>query len=376
MPGPDDGAAAVLSIDLTAIAANYRLLAARLGPAPDCAAVVKADAYGLGVAAVAPTLHDAGCRIFFVATLDEGIELRGLLPEAEIYAFNGLAAGGAEAFLAHALRPVLNSLGEIDAWAAMGRRRGPAPAALHIDTGMARLGLPPAELAVLAEDRARLDGVTLALVLSHLACADEGAHPMNARQLAAFRDAARRVAPAGVRLSLAASAGIFLGADYCFHVARPGAALYGLRPRPDAPNPLAPVVRLQGKILQVRDVDSDTTVGYGATHRVTGPARLATVGAGYADGYLRSLSNRGSAHIGAERVPVVGRVSMDLITLDVTAIAPERVAPGALVDLIGPHNPADALAEEAGTIGYEILTSLGRRYRRHYVGGAAPTAGG
>ena len=374
MPGPDDGAAAVLSIDLTAIAANYRLLAARLGGA-DCAGVVKADAYGLGVAEVAPALTRASCRTFFVATLDEGIELRELLARAEIYVFNGLAAGGADAFAAHALRPVLNSLGEIDAWAALGRRRGPLAAALHIDTGMARLGLPPAELAVLAEDRARLDGVTPALVLSHLACADEAAHPMNARQLAAFREAARRLAPAAARLSLAASSGIFLGADYHFDLARPGAALYGLRPQPDAPNPLAPVVRLQGKILQVRDVDSGMTVGYGATHRFTRPARLATVGAGYADGYLRSLSNRGSAHIGAERVPVVGRVSMDLITLDVTAIAPERAAPGALVDLIGPHNPADALAEEAGTIGYEILTSLGRRYRRRYVGAAAPAAG-
>ena len=375
MPGPDDGAAAVLSIDLAAIAANYRLLAARLGGG-ECAAVVKADAYGLGVAAVAPALALAGCRIFFVATLDEGIELRGLLPEAEIYAFNGLTAGGAEAFVAHALRPVLNSLGEIDAWTAMGRRRGPTPAALHVDTGMARLGLPPAEVAKLAEDGGRLDGAAVALVLSQLACADEPEHPMNARQLAAFRDAVRRVAPAGARLSLAASSGIFLGADYRFGVARPGAALYGLRPRPDAPNPLAPVVRLQGKILQVRDVDSDTTVGYGATHRCTRPARLATVGAGYADGYLRSLSNRGSAHIGAERVPVVGRVSMDLITLDVTAIAPERVTPGALVDLIGPHHSVDALAGEAGTIGYEILTSLGRRYRRRYVGAAAPAAGG
>ena len=375
MPGPDDGAAAVLSIDLAAIAANYRLLAARLGGG-ECAAVVKADGYGLGVAGVAPALALAGCRIFFVATLDEGIELRGLLPEAEIYAFNGLTAGGAEAFVAHALRPVLNSLGEIDAWTAMGRRRGPTPAALHVDTGMARLGLPPAEVAKLAEDRFRLDGAAVALVLSQLACADEPEHPMNARQLAAFRDAVRRVAPAGARLSLAASSGIFLGADYRFGVARPGAALYGLRPRPDAPNPLAPVVRLQGKILQVRDVDSDTTVGYGATHRCTRPARLATVGAGYADGYLRSLSNRGSAHIGAERVPVVGRVSMDLITLDVTAIAPERVTPGALVDLIGPHHSVDALAGEAGTIGYEILTSLGRRYRRRYVGAAAPVAGG
>ncbi|MEX1203644.1 MAG: alanine racemase [Dongiaceae bacterium] len=375
MPGPDDGAAAVLSIDLTAIVANYRLLVARLGGA-ECAGVVKADAYGLGVAEVAPALHGAGCRVFFVATLDEGIELRGLLPEAEIYVFNGLTAGGVESFVAHALRPVLNSLGEIDAWAAMGRRRGPLAAALHIDTGMARLGLPPAEVAALAEDRFRLDGAAVALMLSHLACADEPEHPMNARQLAAFRDAVRRVAPDGARLSLAASSGIFLGADYRFDVARPGAALYGLRPQPDAPNPLAPVVRLQGKILQVRDVDSDTTVGYGATHRCTRPARLATVGAGYAYGYLRSLSNRGSAHIGAERVPVVGRVSMDLITLDVTAIAPERVTPGALVDLIGPHNPVDALAEEAGTIGYEILTSLGRRYRRRYVGAAAPVAGG
>jgi alanine racemase len=364
-------AGAILTIDLGAIADNYRFLRQRLGAA-SCAGVVKADAYGLGAAQVSPTLWEAGCRTFFVATLDEGVALRAALPAAEIHVLGGDVATTAADHAARDLRPVLNSLAEIAAWRAEAGRQGRAlPATIHLDTGMSRLGMPPAELELLVAEPERLAGIEVTLVMSHLACSDEPAHPQNALQLAAFRRAVTRFRPAGARLSFANSSGVFLGRDYHFDLARPGAALYGLRPQAGVPNPLRPVVRLQGKILQLRDVDTGTPVGYGATHRFARPARLATVGIGYADGYLRSLSNRGSAIVDGRRVPVVGRVSMDLITLDVSDVPAQALRPGDLVDLIGPDNPADDLADQAGTIGYEILTSLGRRYVRRYVGADA-----
>lgn len=364
-------AGALLIVDLAAVVSNFRLLQGRAAPAA-CAAAVKADAYGVGAGRVVPTLAAAGCRTFFVATVDEGIAVRRLLetacPEAVVYVLNG-PPRGAESVLAEAdLRPVLNSLEDIDAWAGFARARGARlPAAVHIDTGMSRLGLPAAELDLLVSAPERLQGVDLAMVMSHLACADEPDHPLNGQQLAAF-GSARRHFP-GTAGSLANSSGIFLGAAYHADLVRPGAALYGVNPLPGQPNPMAQVVRLQGKILQVRQIDSGRTVGYGATHRAEGARTIATVAAGYADGYLRSLSNRGCAYVDAVRVPLVGRVSMDLATFDVTGLPEARVHPGAMVDLIGPHNPVDDVADAAGTIGYEILTALGSRYLRSYVGG-------
>ncbi len=364
-------AGALLAIDLSAIQRNYRRLKEELKGVA-CAAVVKADAYGLGVARVAPALAAAGARSFFVAQLGEAITLRAILaepcPDAEILVLNGLAPGAETDYLDHRLIPVLNNLAEVDAWRGLAAARARAlPAALHVDTGMNRLGLPADELDTLAEEPDRLGGIALHSVMSHLVCAEEPDHPLNPRQLAALRAARARLpaAPAG----LVNSAGIFLGSEYHFDLGRPGVALYGVNPTPGRPNPMTQVVRLQGKILQVRDIDAPQSVGYGATHRLTGPARIATVAVGYADGYLRSLSNRGSAFIGGTRVAVVGRVSMDLITLDVSAVPSAAAHPGALVDLLGPSHDPDALAEEAGTIGYEILTALGRRYHRVYGGG-------
>jgi alanine racemase len=364
--GTSTAACGILTIDLAAIVANWRLLAARAAPA-ECAAVVKADAYGLGAAKVAPALARAGCRSFFVATLAEGLALRPLLGDAAIHVLNGLHGAEPQAFADARLQPVLPSLAEVDLWlAAIGDR---APAGLHLDTGMARLGLPPQEVDRLAQDRDRLGRLRLGLVMSHLACPDEPEHPMNRAQLARFRDLLDQLKlPPHIPRSLAASSGIFLGADFAFDLARPGAALYGIAPLTNHPNPMMQVVLLQGKILQTRFVDTGMTVGYGATHRFARPARLATVGVGYADGFMRALSNRGGAYIGGRRVPLVGRVSMDLITLDVSELPEATTQPGALVDLIGPHNPLDAVGAEAGTIGYEILTSLGRRYQRRYVG--------
>ncbi len=359
---------AILTIDLDAIAANYRLLRGKLAGA-NCAAVVKADAYGLGVENVAPALAAAGCETFFVALIDEGIALRRNLRQADIHVLNGLAPGSETAFARHRLTPVLNSLADIEAWSLFSKaRERPLAADIHIDTGISRLGLPPEELEILAAEPQRLDNIEVDNVMSHLACADEPGHPLNRRQLDAFRKARRAVAAAR-RASLANSSGIFLGADYHFDLIRPGAALYGVGPLPGQPNPMAQVVSLQGKILQIRSVDTPQTVGYGATHSVARRQRIATVAAGYADGFLRGLSNRGNGYVGDIRVPIVGRVSMDLVAFDVSNLPAEAAKPGAVVDLIGPHNPIDRIAAEAGTIGYEILTSLGSRYHRVYSGG-------
>lgn len=365
-------AGGVLRIDLSAITGNYRLLQGKLSAAASCGAVVKADAYGLGMTRVAPALAAAGCRDFFVALLDEAIALRAVLPDVDIHVFAGATAATAGEFIRHRLIPVLNHLGQIADFAGEARREQRRLAAdIHLDTGMNRLGLPEAEVAALAADASLLDGLELRTVMSHLACADEPDHPLNGQQRDRFIAARARIKGfAGVRASLANSGGIFLGTGYHFDLARPGAALYGLTPHGGTPNPMAQVVRLQGRILQVREVDRPMTVGYGAAHRVMAKGRIATVGVGYADGYLHALTNRGHGFIGDIRVPVVGRVSMDLITLDVTQVPPALAAPNGLVDLIGPHCTPDELARQAGTIGYEILTSLGARYPRIYTGGA------
>jgi alanine racemase len=354
---------ALLTIDLGAIVENWRTLAARVAPA-EAGVSVKADAYGLGMARVAPALASAGVKTFFVASAREGAELRELLPGCTIYVLSGVAPGGAAAMHRHDLRPCLCSLDQIATWRAAGQGR---PAALHVDTGINRLGLPPDEVAELAADRSLFSGFEIPLVMSHLACADEPNHALNRRQLGAFRAALGALDLATRPTSLAASSGIFLGPEFHFDMVRPGASIYGLAPLIGHPNPMRQVIKLEGKIIQVRRVDRGMTVGYGATHSVGEPGRIAVVGLGYADGFLRALGNRGYGVLGGQRIPVVGRVSMDLITLDVSAIPPGLARPGALVELVGPLHSVDELAAEAGTTGYEMLTVLGGRYRRVYL---------
>jgi len=366
--GADTGAGALLTIDLDAVAENYRRLRGRLVRAA-CGAAIKADAYGLGAAQVGPALARAGCRDFFVAHLDEGVALRPRLPDAAIHVLNGVLPGEEAEFAAHGLIPVLNSLPQLDRWAKWGRARGERPAALHVDTGMSRLGLEEADVEALSDDPNRLKGVDLRLVISHLACAEEPENPMNAVQRAAFERARKRLPRA--RASLANSSGIFLGPDYQFDLARPGAALYGVNPTPGQPNPMLPVVRLEGRIIQVRDIDHPRTVGYGAAHSIRRRSKIATVAIGYADGYLRSLSGRGLCRLAGLEVPIVGRVSMDLITIDVTDVPADQAVEGAVVEAIGHQHTVDEVAETAGTNGYEILTSLGPRYRRRYIGAGA-----
>jgi alanine racemase len=371
-----DAAKAVLTIDLAAIAENYRLLAATVAPAV-CAGVVKADAYGVGAAKVAPALARAGCRHFFVATLDEGLALQPLLPGATVYLLNGVPRGAAATVAAAGLVPVLASLEQLAEWRAHCAAATPSPAVLQIDTGMSRLGLSARDVDRLAADPALLAGVPFIHVMSHLACSDEADHPMNAQQLALFRMLAGRIAwPAGIRpsLGMAASSGIFLGRDYHFDLARPGVALYGVAPLNGRPNPLRQALSLSGKILQVRDVDLDMTVGYGATHHFRKSTRVAVVGVGYADGLFRSLGNRGAVFVAGERAPIVGRISMDLTTVDVGHLPTDACRPGAEVEILGPNQSLDALAADAGTIGYEVLTALGKRYQRRYRDAEGPVA--
>jgi alanine racemase len=357
---------AILDIDLTAVAGNYLFLKKKLKSGADCGAVVKADAYGLGVIPVSKALYDQNCRHFFVATFEEGDTLRHALPgEARIYALHGPNGASPEDFAAREIVPVLNSLPDVEHWAAFSARSGKKqPAVIHIDTGMNRLGLSTAEAGRLMPDL--LKALDLRYVMSHLACPDEPVHPMNKTQLESFR---MRTAALGVpcRLSLANSAGILLGEDWHFDLARPGCGLYGLNPRREGPNPVKGAVTLKAAVLQVRQIDSKCTVGYGATYTVTPPATLATLALGYADGYFRSLTGRGTVVIGGQECLVVGRVSMDSVVADVTALKiPPR--PGDYAEIIGAHHTVEDAACEAGTIGYEVLTALGKRYRRTYTG--------
>lgn len=363
---------AVLTVDLDALAANWRHLDRLSGPA-ECAAVVKADAYGLGLEEAAPALAAAGARTFFVALPEEGIRLRHLLPDARIGILDGLFPGTESDYRAHDLTPVLNDLDEIARWSAAARSAGrPLPAFVHLDTGMNRLGLGSADRTLLAAEPERLDGIEIAAFMSHFACADEPDHPMTAAQTATFLRALNYLPPGPA--SLANSSGIFRGQETHFDMVRPGAALYGVNPTPETDNPMQPVIRVDARILSVRTVDSPETVGYGATHQVMGQARIATIAAGYADGLIRAMGNAGAVTIAGSACRIVGRVSMDLITVDVSHLAEEAVQPGDTAQLIGPDMPVDMVAAAADTIGYEILTALGRRYARRHVGGDAAAA--
>jgi alanine racemase len=363
-----------LTVDLNAIVANWRKLEKTAVPA-ECAGVVKADAYGCGARPVVRVLSAAGCRTFFVATLDEARVVRAAAPSADIYVLDGLFQNCGDAFAAIDCRPVLGDLNELAEWDVFCRRTGWAGgAAIHIDTGMNRLGLTLDEAqSIIPRINAGDHGITL--VMSHLACAETLHHPLNARQVAAFREIARLFA--GVPASLANSSGIFLGPQYPFDLVRPGAALYGVNPTPEADNPMQPVVELKARIVQTRSIDKGESVGYGATWTARRPTRLAIVSAGYADGYFRAGSSNDGTR-GAEvivagtRCPVAGRVSMDLLAIDITDLPSHAaVRRGHLATLIGEGITVDELAHHFGTIGYEVLTSLGDRYNRIYKGGAA-----
>ncbi|TFW01463.1 alanine racemase [Oxalobacteraceae bacterium OM1] len=362
-------AGAILTIDLGAIRDNYLALRERVGAAA-CAAVLKADAYGLGAAQVAPVLAAAGCRDFFVAHLDEALALRPLLQDADIYVLHGPMPDTEREFVEHNLIPVLNSPAQLAGWrAAAQRAKRRLPAIVQIDSGMSRLGLTPAEFTAWIEEATATQRIELRYLMSHLACAEKQDHPLNCQQLDAF-NAARARLP-GCRATFANSSGTFLGEAYRFDLVRLGAALYGITPVAGQANPMKPVVRLQARVLQTRTIERGDHVGYGATYCALGHRRLATLAVGYADGWMRSFSNRGCAMLDGVRLPVVGIVSMDTCTIDISALPADRLQPGDCVDLISAEQPVDAVAALAGTIGYEILTSLGNRYQRNYLGAPA-----
>ena len=368
---PEDLAGAVLTIDLVALRENWRLLDAKAGNA-ECGAAVKGNAYGLGIAPAAKALWEAGCRTFFVARPKEGEELRHILPTAIIYVLDGLFAGQAEFYAKLNLCPALISIEEAREWAGFGRVYGrKLPCAIHVDTGINRLGFSMAGFDALLADAFTMEGLNVTLLMSHLACADDPPHPLNARQREAFA-AVRQKLP-GVPASLANSSGIFLGAGFTHDLVRPGIALYGGNPTPGAANPMKAVAHLEGTVMQVRDVGAGETVGYGGTWEAARPTRIAILGAGYKDGVPRALSSRAAdgpaqVFIGGRRCPIVGRISMDMMAVDITDLDTAAVARGTRAEILGSHLAIDEAAAWAGTISYELLTRLGSRYARLYSG--------
>lgn len=356
-----------LTVDLAALAANWRTLRGRFS-GRECGAVVKADAYGLGAVPVAEALEQAGCNSFFVATLEEAIELRTAMPDVRILVFHGVQPGEEFAFANHRLIPVLNSLEQIARWKPIAAEYVHAVSALHIDTAMARMGLQPGAFAALmAREPGVLEATRTGLIMSHLACAPEGDHTHNAEQLAAFRHVTA-LAP-GIPASLCNSGGIYLPADYHFDLARPGCSLYGIAPQDSGDNPMRQVAYWDAPILMTRTLAAEQAVGYGATQTLPAGTRLATVASGYADGYLRHLSHHAVGYIGNHKVPLVGRVTMDMLTFDVTHVAEALTADGATIRLLGDAQGirVDDVAQAAGTIGYEVLTRIGSRVKRVYI---------
>jgi alanine racemase len=364
-----------LTVDLGALVENWRDLAHRSGKART-SAVVKADAYGLGIEDVGETLYAAGARDFFVATADEGASLRLYAPEARIFVLSGIWPGMERRFFENDLVPVIASEEQLTFWMSVLSDYGDYPCALQVDTGFNRLGLPMEDALALADDVSRPASFAPVLVMSHLACGDDPSNAMNRQQLEAFRKVS--AAFEGIEASLANSAGIFLGPEYHFDLTRPGIATYGGEAVPGITNPMRPVATAEARIIQTRSVKAGETVGYGRALQLTRDSRLAIVSAGYADGYMRSQSSAGvplrqtgiaggHGYIAGHKVPVAGRITMDLTIFDVTDLPENLVRAGDYIELFGNNVLLDDAARAAGTIGYEILTSMGLRHERRYI---------
>ncbi|HWE76909.1 MAG TPA: alanine racemase [Pseudolabrys sp.] len=372
---PAAEAGGILTVDLAAIEANWRALGRRAMPS-ECAAVVKADGYGCGLEPVGQRLARAGCRTFFVADLYEARRLRAVVPDAAIYVLSGLLPNTAAGFAEAHARPVIGSMVELAEWDAFcSGQDWRGGAALHIDTGMNRLGVSADEAAALAP-RIRAENHGITLVLSHLACADTPDNPSNQKQMALFREV--RLLYRGIPASLANSSGIFLGNGAHCDMVRPGAALYGVNPTAGKANPMRPVVELKAHVVQVRSIGKGDAVGYGGAWRSRHAARIAVVAVGYGDGYLRSASATNEAPgadaiVAGKRCPLAGRISMDLMAIDISALPEKAVRRGDLITLIGDEVDVDHLANRAGTIGYEVLPIWGAGI----IGfiGREPTAG-
>lgn len=372
-----------LTIDLSALADNYRLFQQKVGENCAVAGVIKANAYGLGMSEVAKTLKNLNCPQFFVANLDEALHLRELDTQTPIAVLGGLFTGAEDTYTHHNITPVLNSLDDIKRWSKQGRDKNKILSAhLHLDTGMNRLGLNHNETIALLKTPNALNNIDVQLVMSHFVAADDWNENTNDGQAAKvltitqgsdfhertqkFKAVFSKQYP-NVQLSLSNSSGLFRDDAYHYDMARPGYALYGGNPRPETTNPMKPLVTLNSRILQIRECAADETIGYAASHRFKTKTRTATIAIGYADGFLRANSNRGVFYYNNQPCPVIGRVSMDLVTIDISQIEGQQPAQGDTIEILGPNQTIDDLAKSAGTIGYEILTSLGARYKRHYI---------
>ncbi|MFK0330346.1 alanine racemase [Rhizobium sp. NPDC090275] len=364
-----------LTVDLAALTDNWRDMARRSGKAR-AAAVVKADAYGTGMEDAGEALYLAGARDFFVATVDEGVTLRLYAPDARIFVLAGIWPGTERRFFENDLVPVVSSEEQLAFWMAVLAEYGDYPCALHVDTGFNRLGLDMDDAIALADDVSRPASFAPVLVMSHLACGDDPSSAMNRQQLESFRKVS--AAYEGIDSSLSASAGIFLGSDYHFDLTRPGIALYGGEAVSGMANPMRPVVTAEARVIQVRDVKAGQGVGYGRALELTRDSRLAIASVGYADGYLRSQSSGGvplrqvtpqggHGFIAGRRVPIAGRVTMDLTIFDITDLPAKAVNAGDYVELFGKNIAVDDVARAAGTIGYEVLTSMGLRHEQRYL---------
>ena len=352
-----------LEINIDSIIHNYQLINNKVGNT-ECAAVLKADAYGMGASVIAKALDKAGCSTFFVATIDEGIELRACFSknENQIAVLSGLLEGSEDIFYSNKLTPVLNDTEQIKKWAIYNKQKKiSAPSILHIDTGMNRLGLTINELSDIIKKPTELKELHVGWIMSHLACGDQPRDIMNEKQLSVFLNAKKKFP--NVKASLANSAGVFLGQSYHLDMVRPGIALYGSG---SGSMPSKQVIKLYSRILQIRTLSTGASVGYGASYRVSEATRVATVGLGYADGYLRSLSNCSWVFFNGLRLPVIGRISMDYITIDITQIASEKIKTGDFIEIIGDKFTLDDLATVANTVPHELLTRLGTRHHRIY----------
>ncbi len=359
-----------LTIDRDAIAANWSLLKGRLKTGASCAATIKADGYGTGAAGTAKRLWQEGCETFFVALPQEGVVVRDALPEATIFVLGGLFPGCAGDLAGANLVPVLNSVPEVEEWSSFCRAESTRfKAALQLNTGMNRLGMEPEEFAAVMSDPELSNSFVPALLMTHLACGSDPEHPLNRQQLESFRAATDSYRH--IPRSMANSAGVFLGEDFHFDLARPGISLYGGKAIDTAANIMTPVVRIEARIMQVRHVPKGQTVGYGGAETARRDTKVAIVAAGYADGLLRragSSDGRPGAFgwLGGRKVPLIGRVSMDMLALDVTDVPESEARRGSFVEMLGPNVAASDLAAYAETIDYEYLTSLGRRFERVY----------
>lgn len=357
----------LLQIDLGALRQNYQLLNSKTADMCETAAVVKANAYGLGVAPISKALYEAGARSFFVASLEEGLELRTVLPDVRIFILNGFCMAQGAAYKHYNLVPVLNTIAEIKSYNDMADSQL-LPAIIHIDTAMNRLGLSADDVAYLKDKHEYMSGLDILFVMSHFTSSEVYDHPSNRVQRERFDEYSAVFGIA--KKSLCNSGGIFLGRDYHYDLIRPGIALYGGHPSDSLPvNPMSQLVELSVPVLQIRHAEKGQSAGYNETYRFPEKSMLAVVSLGYADGVLRSLSNAGSLYYRGYELPIRGRVSMDLIICDLSNM-PAQMYPreGDMLELLGRHQTIDDVARAAGTISYEVLTSLGQRYHRSYIG--------